>query len=104
MQLFTRLEADSAAGSDGYFSAGPGIASDAGFARFYAEDAKSTQLDAVACGQSILHAEEDGVNGGLCFNARKAGAFGNFMYHVLFDQVNDSLQTVGCSQSCVTPC
>ena len=104
VQFFAWLEANSAAGSDRHFSPGPGIAPDAGFARFHAEDAKSTQLDAIAGGESILHAHEDGIDSSLGLDARKAGAFGNFMYHVLFDQVNDSLQTVGCSPSCVTPC
>jgi len=104
VQFFSWLEADSASGSNRHLGAGAGIASDAGFARLYAEDAKSAQLDAVACGQSILHAEEDRIDSGLCLDPGKAGAFGNFMYHVLFDQLNDSLQSVGCSQSCVTPC
>ena len=104
VQFFARLEADSPAGSNWHFSASSGVASDAGFARFYAEDAKSTQFDAIASGKSILHAEEDGIDGGLGLHPRKPSAFGNFMYHVLFDQLNDSLQPVGCPQSCVTPC
>ena len=65
MQFFARLETDSAAGSDRHFGSGSWVASDAGFARLYAEDAKSAQLDAIACGESILHAEEDGIDGRL---------------------------------------
>jgi hypothetical protein len=70
MQFFARLEADSATGSDRYFGSSAGIASDAGFTRLYAEDAKSTQLDAVAGGKSILHAEEDGIDSGLGLDPR----------------------------------
>ena len=98
VQFFAGFKADGAPGSDRHFGAGPGIASDSGLARLYAEDAKTTQLNAVAGGQSALHAGEDSIDGSLSLHPRKAGAFGDLVYHVLFDQLNDSLQAVGCPQ------
>lgn len=100
VQFFSGLETDGASWGDRNFRTRPRIASDPGLPRFDAEYAKTAQLDAVACRKSILHAEEDGIDGGLCLDARQARAFGNFMYHVLFDQVNDSLQPFGCAWLC----
>ena len=70
VQFFSWLEADSASRSNGDFRTCPRIASDPGFARFDAEDAKSTQLNAVARCEGSLHAEEDGINGGLGLDSR----------------------------------
>jgi hypothetical protein len=87
MKLFARLEADSFARSDGDFGAGPGIATDAGFARLDREDAKATEFNAVASDESLLHAFEDGVYCSLRFGSREAGALNNPLYKILLNHL-----------------
>ncbi len=98
VQFFSRLEADSASWGDGHFRACPRIASNPGFAGFDAEHAKAAQLNAVVRGESRLHTEENGIHGSLGLDARQTSAFRNFMYHVLFDQMNVPLKDVGCAR------
>ena len=70
VQFFSGFEPDSASGSNGHFRPGSGIASDPGFARFYAENPKSAQFDTVAGGKGILHAEEHCIHGSLSLDPR----------------------------------
>ena len=86
LKIFAGLEADGFAGGDGDFGAGAGVAADAGFAGLDGEDAEAAEFDAVACAQGLLHGFEDGVHGGFCLGARKAGAFNDPLDEVLLDQ------------------
>jgi hypothetical protein len=61
MKFFAGLEANCFAWSNGDFSAGSGIASNAGFAWFDGKDPETAQLDSVARDEGLLHAVEDGV-------------------------------------------
>jgi hypothetical protein len=85
MKLFAGLEADSFARGDGDFSACPGVAPNAGFARFNGEDAETAQFDAVASNQVLFHAIEDGVDGSLCFGPWEASTFNNPLYKILLN-------------------
>ena len=61
MKFFAGLEANCFAWSNGDFRTCPGVATDAGFAWFDGEDTETSQLDAVARDEGLLHAVEDGV-------------------------------------------
>jgi hypothetical protein len=91
VQLFARLEADSLAGSDAYFSAGAGIAADAGFAGADAENAKSAQFDALTGGKGLLQAFENRIHRRFCLAAWQAGALDYMMDDVLLNQWGTSL-------------
>ena len=86
MQFLAGLETHRLAGCDADFGSGAGIATDAGFARANAENAKSAQFDALAGCQSLFEAFEDGIHGCLSFGAGKTGALDNVMYDVLLNQ------------------
>jgi hypothetical protein len=86
MELFAGLEAHSLAWGDAYLSPGAWVAADAGFAGADAENAKSAQFDALACGEGLLEALEDGIHGSFCLGARQAGALDYVMDDVLFNQ------------------
>ena len=62
LQLFARLEAHSLAGRDIDLSAGARVASNAGLARTHIKDSKSSQLNALALSQGLLHALEYGFH------------------------------------------
>ena len=87
MQLFAGLEADSLSGRDGDLGSGTGIASDAGLAWLYGEDAESAQLNAVALAKRLFHGLEDGIDGGFRLDAGKPGSFDNSLDEILLDQV-----------------
>ena len=74
LQVFAGLEANCFAGGDGDLGAGARIATDAGFAGLYGEDAEAAQFDTVAIAERLLHGFEDSVYGGLCLGSGKAGA------------------------------
>jgi hypothetical protein len=63
-----------------------GIAADAGFARADAENAKSAQFDALACGQGLLKALKDRIHRSLSLGARQARALDYMMDDVLLNQ------------------
>jgi hypothetical protein len=86
MKFLAGLEAHSLAWGDAYFGSGAGIAANAGFAGADAENAKSAQFDALACGQSLLQALENRIHGRLRLGPRKAGALDYVMDDVLFNQ------------------
>ena len=55
------------------FFAGPGIAADAGLARFYAEDAEFAQFDALSAAESALERLENSFDRLLRFGAADVG-------------------------------
>ncbi len=85
VEVFAWLEADGFSGFDGDLCAGAGVAADAGFAGLDGEDAEAAELDAVACDHALLHAEEDGVYGGLGLDAGEAGALDDALDEILLD-------------------
>jgi hypothetical protein len=87
MELFAWLEANCFAGGNGDFGAGPGIATDAGFARFDSEDAKATEFNAIARDESRLHAFKYGIDSRLCFGPRKACSLYYPLYKILLDHL-----------------
>jgi len=86
MQFLARLEADGFAGSDADLCTGTGVAANSGFTGADAENAKSTQFNALACGESLLETLKDHIHRGLSLGAGKARALDYMMDYVLFDQ------------------
>ena len=86
MQLLTGFEADGLAGSDADLGTGPGIPSDAGFARTDAEDSEATQFDAITRRQSLFQTFEDGIYRRLGLGAGQACSLDDVMHDILFDQ------------------
>ena len=86
MELLTRLEANSLAGSDADLGASPRIAADAGLAWLDGEDAKAAKLDPVARDEGLLHGFEDGINSGLRFGSGKTGPLDDSLDEILLDQ------------------
>ena len=80
MKLFAGFEPHCLTRGYGDLGASPRIASDAGLARFDGKHAKTTEFDAVAGDQRLLHALENSIHRSLCFCAWKAGAFNNPLY------------------------
>jgi len=87
MELFAGLEANCFAGCNGDFGAGPGIAADAGFARFDSEDTKATEFNTIARDQGLFHALKDGIDSRLCFGPRKACSLYYPLYKILLDHL-----------------
>jgi hypothetical protein len=87
MKFFAGLEANSLAWGDRNFSAGPGIAANAGFAWLDGEDPEAAQLDAVARNEGLLHAVEDGVYRRLCFSSWQSGTLNNPLYKILLNHL-----------------
>src|ERR1700690_4587535 len=79
LQFLARLEADGLAGRNGNFGPGTRIASDAGLARAHVKYAKTAQFDAVANGERLLHALEDGFDGELRLRLGDPGAVHHFI-------------------------
>jgi hypothetical protein len=86
MQFFARLEANSFPGCDADFGAGPRIAADAGFACANAEDAESTQLNALTCCQGFFQPLKDCVDCRFGLGAGQARALDHMVDDVLFNQ------------------
>jgi len=86
VEFFAWFEADSFAGGDGHFGAGPRIAADARFSRTHIEDAEATQFDAVASGKCLLETFKDGVDRSLGLVARQTSSFDHIVDNVLLDQ------------------
>src|SRR5581483_140451 len=86
VQFFARLKANGFARSDADLRAGAGIAADSGFARADAEDAESSQFNALAGRQGLLEALEDCIDGRLGLGTRQTGTLDHLMNDVLFDQ------------------
>jgi hypothetical protein len=85
VELFAGLEADGLAGCDGDLGTGAGIASDAGFAGFYREDAETAQFYTVTLPESGLHGVEDYVDSGFRFGARESCTFDHSLNQILLD-------------------
>jgi hypothetical protein len=75
LEVLAGLEANRLAGGDGDLGTRARISSDAGFARLDGKDTEAAELDTVAAAQSVLHRFKNGVHGGFCLGAWKAGAF-----------------------------
>jgi len=86
VEFLARLESDGLSRRDADLGSGAWIASDTGFARTDAEDAKSAQLNAVARGEGLLEAFKDGIYGGLSLGPRQAGSLDDVMNNILLDQ------------------
>jgi hypothetical protein len=95
VQLFAWLEADSFAGGYAHFGSGAGIAADTGFAGADTEDAKSAQFNALAGGQGLLQAFEDGIHRSLCLGSRETRALDYMMDDVLFNQRGNLAEATG---------
>src|ERR1035438_6896747 len=79
LQFLARLEADGLARRNRNFGAGPRISSDAGLARAHVEHAETAQFNAVAIGERLLHALEDGFDGELRLGLGDPGAIDDFV-------------------------
>src|SRR5664280_2441551 len=95
MQFLARFKADRFAGRDAHLGAGSWVATDAGFAGAYTEDAKTAQFDALTGGESLLKALEDRIHRGFCLGAGQAGALNYMMDDVLFDHGVTSFCAIG---------
>jgi hypothetical protein len=87
MKLFAWLEANRLAWSDGDFRPCPGVASDAGLARLYGEDAEAAQFDAISSDECRFHAFEDGIHGGFRFRSWQAGTLNYSLYKILLNHL-----------------
>lgn len=90
VQLFTGFETHGFAGRNGDFCAGTRVATDAGLAWFYGEDAEAAQLNTLTTSESTLHGVKDCVNGRFRLNAGKAGPFDDTLDKILFYQGSPS--------------
>jgi hypothetical protein len=86
MQFLARLETHRFARSNRDLGSSARVAADTGLARTDIEDAKAAQFDTIAVGQGLLEAFEDGVDRGLCLDAREAGPLNDVVDDVLFNQ------------------
>jgi len=87
MKLFARLEADRLAWGDRDLGTRSWIATYAGLARFYGENAESAKLNTVARDEGLLHALEDCVYCRLCFRPWQAGTLNNPLYKILLNHL-----------------
>jgi hypothetical protein len=69
LEFFAGFEADGFAGGNADFFAGAGVAADAGFAGFNAEDAEAAEFDALAAAESLLKRFKDSFDSLLGFGA-----------------------------------
>jgi hypothetical protein len=95
VEFLSGFEANSFTRSNAYFSAGSGIAANAGLAGPYAENPKSAQLNALPGGEGLLQTFEDRINRGLRLGPWQAGALNHVMNNVLLNQRGTSLQRIG---------
>jgi hypothetical protein len=86
VELFAGFEAHGFAGSNGNFGSSAGVPADSSLSGANIEDAKASQLDPLAIGESFFEALEDGVHSGLGLDAGQAGPFDNVVDDVLFNQ------------------
>ena len=94
MKFLARLEAYGFAWGNGHFSAGPRVAADASLAWLDGEDAKSTELNAIASDECLLHAFEDGVHGGFRLCPWQTSALNNPLYKILLNHLG--APSLGC--------
>lgn len=88
LQLFSGFEADGLARGDGDFSAGAGVAADAGFAGPDVKDSKSPEFDAFAVGESLFHGLKDGFDGHFGLRFGDASPVYHFVNNVQLDHRN----------------
>jgi hypothetical protein len=88
LKFFAGLEADGFAGRDVDFFAGAGIAADAGFARFDAENAKAAEFDALSAAEGLLERFENGFDGLLGFGTADVSRGDDGVYDVQLDHTS----------------
>jgi len=86
VEFFARLEANGLTGSDTYLRAGTRVAAYTGFARLHVEDSETTEFNAIARSECVLHCFKDRVDSRFCLDAREASTFYYTMDKVLLDQ------------------
>jgi hypothetical protein len=101
LQLFPGFEANGLSGRNGNFGAGARIASDAGLARAYVEDAKAPQLNAIALGERFFHALENSFDGELGFGLGDAGFIDDFVNDIQLDHEGLPLAVCGEGTKCL---
>src|SRR5208283_2739719 len=79
LQFLAGLEADGLAGRNGNFGSGARVASDAGLARTHVEHSETAQFNAIAGGERLLHAPEDGFDGEFRLGLGDPGAVDHFV-------------------------
>jgi len=94
LQLFSRLKPHGFAWRNRDFRAGSRISPDTGFSRPYIEDTKTPQLNAVALGQRLLHAVEDGLNRQFSLGLGNSGLIDHFVDDVELDHGSPLLRKV----------
>jgi hypothetical protein len=85
LELFAGFEADGFAGGDADFFAGAGIAADAGFAGFHAEDAEAAKFDALAAAERLLQRFKNSFDGLFGFGAADVRGGDNRIHDVQLD-------------------
>jgi hypothetical protein len=85
LQLFAGLEAHGFSGRNRYFCAGTRVAANAGLARADIEYAKSSEFNAMAAGQRLLHALENGFHRQFSLGFGNAGSGDHFVDNVELD-------------------
>jgi hypothetical protein len=86
MEFLAGFESNCFAWGNANFGTGSRIASNAGFTRTYAEDAKTAQFDSVARGQRLFQPFEYRVDCRFRLCARQTGALDDVMHDILLDQ------------------
>jgi hypothetical protein len=92
LEFFAGFEADGFAGRDAYFFAGAGVAANAGFAGFNAEDAEAAELDALAAAECLLERFENRFDRLLGFGAADESLGHNRIHDVQLDHTRLPLQ------------
>jgi hypothetical protein len=88
LKFFSRLEADGLAGGNFDFFAGAGVASNSGLAGLDAENAKASELNALAAAKSLFERFEDRFYGLLGFCAANVRRGDNRVYDVQLDHTS----------------
>ena len=87
VEFLAGLEADGLAGCDGDFCSGARVSAYAGFARLYGEDAETTEFDAVAFNEALLHGFEDGIDCRFGLGPDQPGTLYDTLNQILLDQL-----------------
>ena len=90
LEVFSRLEANCAAGRNPDFFPRPWVAANAAFAGLHLEDAESAKFNALATLHRDAHRIEDGVDSYLGLNLGDVGHLGHFVDDVDLDQCLES--------------
>jgi hypothetical protein len=94
LQLFARFKTHGFAGWNADLGSCARVAADTGLAGTHVEHSEAAQFDAIALGQGLLHALEDGFHGHLSLRFGDARLIHDFVDDVEFD--HDQLRTRLC--------